>query len=259
MIQTLLIDVEGTLIENGGAVAGAPEAISKLKRTGKQVRLLTNISSRAPEVVADELCNLGFEDITARDIRTSATAAVQFLQSECASFTDILLPRGVQHLFGDLKLDRIQPDYVVVGDVGEGFSYQTLNAALGLLLNGARLLALQRNLRWQSPTGHALDAGAYIAALEAASGQSAILSGKPSSVFFAGALAEFGGKAATTLVVGDDQATDIQGACAIGARSAMVQTGKGRLPRSHLPQADFVVDSIAEIPDLLIAIDQRLP
>ncbi|WP_188080171.1 HAD hydrolase-like protein [Neorhizobium sp. P12A] len=166
----------------------------------------------------------------------------------------------MQHLFGGLKLDRTQPDSVVVGDVGEGFSYQTLNVALGLLLNGARLLALQRNLRWRSSTGHALDVGAFIAALEVASGQSAIVSGKPSSTFFAGALAEFDGQASTTLIVGDDHATDIRGALAIGARSVMVQTGKGRSRLPDLPKADFVVDSIAEIPGLLITIgDKVLP
>ena len=36
------------------------------------------------------------------------------------------------------------PDFVVVGDYGEGFDFHALNHAFRLLMNGAALIALQK-------------------------------------------------------------------------------------------------------------------
>lgn len=254
MIDTLLIDIDGTIVEKGKAVPGAAAAIETLRHAGLKLRFLTNISSRPPESLAAELVDAGFEGMSARDIRTAATAAVQILTAEGASFTDLLVPPAIDHLFGGLTLDREAPDYVVVGDVGEGFSYANMNAAFRLLHDGARILALQKNPHWLSADGPMIDSGAFVAGLEAATGQTAVLSGKPSPEFFGGALAELGSTAAATLVVGDDQTTDVAGALAIGAGAVMVHTGKGRHVDPELAEPRYVIDSLADLPALLDAI-----
>jgi HAD superfamily hydrolase (TIGR01458 family) len=251
VIETLLIDIEGTLVEHGKAVPGAADAITELSGRGFAIRFLTNISSRPPEDIARELLDLGFEGITPGHIQTAACAARQILVREDASFSDLLIPHRVVHLFDGLHLDRFTPDYVVVGDVGTGFDYETMNVAFRLLQNGARLLALQRNLHWESTDGAVLDAGAFVSALEAATGRSAVLAGKPSASFFRGALEELGAEERTALIVGDDQLTDIEGAHAIGARAAIVKTGKGTRSNSASPLPHHVLASVAELPALL--------
>lgn len=257
MINTLLIDIEGTLVERGRAVPGAPQTLAELSRRGLGVRLLTNISSRPAEVLAAELIELGFDGIQPAHIHTAAGAARRLLAEECASFSDLLLPIGVAHLFSGLPLDRTAPDYVVVGDVGERFSYENLSAAFRLLRSGSRLLALQRNLYWDAAGGAMLDAGAFVAALEAASGRTATLSGKPSAAFFRGALEDVQGEARETLIVGDDQTTDIAGARALGALAAMVGTGKGKRLDPDLAVPDYTLVSVADLPDLVDRLRSR--
>lgn len=144
-------------------------------------------------------------------------------------------------------------DIVVLGGAGEEFSYTQMNHALGLLLDGASLVGMQRNLYWRTDDGFNLDTGAYLAALELAAGVSATVLGKPSGAFFAEALNDLGLAADQVAMVGDDIDNDILGAQAIGVHGILVRTGKFR-PEALDAAAgvpEFVIDSIASLPDLL--------
>lgn len=89
-------------------------------------------------------------------------------------------------------------------------------------------------------------AGAFILGLEAAAGQAAVVTGKPSAVFFQAALDALGICASEALVVGDDVLTDIAGARGSGLASVLVRTGKGEMPRAPDAAApDAQLQSIA--------------
>ena len=75
-------------------------------------------------------------------------------------------------------------DAVVLGDLGDGFTPEILNRIFRTLMDGAELVALQHNRYWRRADGLALDAGAYAAALEYASGREAVTVGKPARAFF---------------------------------------------------------------------------
>jgi len=144
-------------------------------------------------------------------------------------------------------------DIVVLGGAGEEFSYTQMNHALGLLLDGASLVGMQRNLYWRTDDGFNLDTGAYLAALELAAGVSATVLGKPSGAFFAEALNDLGLAADQVAMVGDDIDNDILGAQAIGVHGILVRTGKFRPEALDAAPGvpEFVIDSIASLPDLL--------
>jgi FMN phosphatase YigB (HAD superfamily) len=55
----------------------------------------------------------------------------------------------------------------------------------------------------------------------------------------------------TTLVVGDDLEADIGGGRAVGAATVLVRTGKGDHPPDADAEPDAVIDSVADLPDLL--------
>jgi ribonucleotide monophosphatase NagD (HAD superfamily) len=59
------------------------------------------------------------------------------------------------------------------------------------------------------------------------------------------------GEVHTTLIVGDDQTTDIAGAHAFGALAAMVGTGKGKRVDPNLPAPDYTLVSVAHLPELV--------
>lgn len=247
----LLLDIEGTLIHQGALIAGAAESLASLREQGLDYRLLTNITARSPEVISAELAALGLA-IPAQHIQTATTACVAWLrtQKNCRSY--LLVPDSVRPLFAGLPINERNPDYVVIGDIGQSFCYDNLNRVFRMLHGGARLVALQKNPFWYAPDGPSLDCGAFVAALEYASRQTAQVTGKPSALFFDMALQSINCQAHEVLVVGDDPGTDMAGASAIGARSVRVLTGKSAgLDRDDSGLANDCLASIAGLPQLL--------
>jgi ribonucleotide monophosphatase NagD (HAD superfamily) len=85
-------------------------------------------------------------------------------------------------------------------------------------------------------TGVEPETGAVIAFLEAASGQTAYVVGKPNKVIFQQALAKLSCAAEAVAVVGDTAATDIAGATASGLRSIQLASGNPGTPgEPHQP------------------------
>jgi HAD superfamily hydrolase (TIGR01458 family) len=145
-------------------------------------------------------------------------------------------------------------DAVIVGDLGDRWDYEVLNRAFGQLMDGAALIALQRNRYWETAEGLALDAGPFVAALEYAVGREAEVVGKPSPAFFELVLSDLGVGASAAAMVGDDVEADVGGALEAGIAGILVRTGKYREEdvTSSGIEPTATVDSIADVPALLI-------
>jgi HAD superfamily hydrolase (TIGR01458 family) len=121
-----------------------------------------------------------------------------------------------------------RPDSVVLGDAGPHFTFERLNAAFRLLMQGLPLIAMARNRYFQEAEGPTIDLGAFVAALEYASGVQAEVIGKPAPAFFEAPLAELGVAEKDAVLIGDDLRDDIGGAQAVGIAGILVRTGKFR-------------------------------
>ena len=117
---------------------------------------------------------------------------------------------------------------MVIGDAADAFSYEHLNRAFRLVLDGARLLAVGDNRYFKEGEGLSLDAGPFVKALEYAADCEAIILGKPSPAFFHAAAAQLGCLPGQVLMVGDDVFSDVNGALKAGLKAALVRTGKYR-------------------------------
>jgi ribonucleotide monophosphatase NagD (HAD superfamily) len=115
---------------------------------------------------------------------------------------------------------------VVVGDSPEMMGHDELDAAFRQIRGGARLVAMHRGPWWLGEHGPTLDTGAYVAALEFATGRRAILGGKPATSFFRQACARLGLPADQVAMIGDDPRADISGARRAGLRTVLVSGGK---------------------------------
>ena len=128
-----------------------------------------------------------------------------------------------------------------------------LGRAFGELQMGADLYCLHKNKWWQTSRGPLLDAGAFVAGLEYATGVDATVLGKPSASYFAAALDALGAEPELTWMVTDDLDADVRGAQAFGMRTALVRTGKFRpetLEGSDVVP-EIVLSSVAQLPDWL--------
>ena len=159
----------------------------------------------------------------------------------------------VKEDFAELEEVSSGADAVVIGDLGSAFGYEILNRAFRQLLDGAELIALQKNRFWMTPDGLSLDVGPFVAALEYASRREAVVVGKPARPFFETILAAAGVEPAAAAMVGDDVESDIGGALGAGLAGILVRTGKFREDALHASgvEPNAVVDSIADVPAVL--------
>lgn len=248
--EGLLLDLDGTVYTNSGPIEGTREALERLDRAGIAWRYITNATHVPCRKIAAHLQSLGLPAVEDW-IFTPAKAAVKWLRHEGTGCFPLLDESLLEDLEGLPTTDRA-PGCVLVGNMGEGFTYGRLNAALRHLMAGADLIALSKNRYWQTADGElSLDAGPFVAALEYASGRRAIGIGKPERAFFDLALASLGLPHTAVAMVGDDPELDIRGAQASGLRAILVESGRYQ-PGADLPaRPDLILHNVAELPEAL--------
>ncbi len=249
----LLLDLDGTVWEDDALIPGADEAVAALRAAGMPLRFVTNITRVPRATLAGWLAEFGIP-ASANDVFTPPLAAAAWLRGRGVNRVFLCLPEHTHVEFDDFVIHDELPEAVVVGDMGTGWTYEILNDAFNLILDGAEFLALHRNRYWKTGGGLAVDAGAFVAALEYASGREATLVGKPSQPLYDAAAGSIGLKAEEVAMVGDTLESDIAGAKEAGCQAILVRTGKfdaDELAESSV-QPDLVVDSIADLPGLLI-------
>lgn len=253
-MQGLLIDLDGVLYEGDSIVEGAADAMAWLESQGVPHLYLTNTTSRPRSALVEKLGKLGIETEEDR-ILTPPVAASRWLARHSKGPVSLFVSEATTAEFDDLLVaDPSDPGpvaAVVVGDLGERWTYSELNRAFRLLMVEPRpqLVALGMTRYWHSPDGLRLDTAPFVVALEHASGAGAVVLGKPARPFFQMALESLGISAADTWMIGDDIRTDIEGAQRTGIRSVLLRTGKFR--PSDLQQGiepDRVLDSVADLP-----------
>ena len=226
--QALLIDIDGVLHVGSEPIEGARQALDVLRARSVPFRLVTNTTSRSRRLVVERLVAMGL-DIAEAEVLTPAALAVRHCRDRGYARVALhVAPALREDLAGLNDVRSGDVEAVIVGDLGEEFTYERLNTIFRQLHDGAELVALQRNRVWQREDGLVLDAGPFVVALESAMGREATVIGKPSPAFFDAALAELGVEAADTAMVGDDVEADVGGALDAGLDAVLVRTGKVR-------------------------------
>jgi HAD superfamily hydrolase (TIGR01458 family) len=251
-IETVLLDLDGTLYVGSQVVAGAPEAVRWLRDQGLTVRFCTNTDSITPAALADRLARLGFQT-SADELVTPIAVAERLFGAAPEARVLAVAADGVRQLLSRfLARPDAPPTHVLVADPSYGATYHDLDAAFRALRAGAELLATQVNRIAVRDDGEHLDTGGWVRLLEYATGTSARVLGKPSLEFFTAPLAALGRGPDTAVVVGDDLAADIGGGQAVGAATVLVRSGKGDRPQPGAEaEPDAVVASVADLPGLL--------
>lgn len=253
MISGVLLDLAGVIYDGDAAIPGAAEAVALLRDTGLPLRFVSNTTRSAKGTVLDRLRRFGLV-VTEDELFTPAQAARAWLL-EHGSSPHLLIHPDLEPDF--LGLPSGTRRAVVVGDAGEGFGYQSLNAAFRELNGGADLLALANNRTFKDIDGKlSLDVGPFVAALEFACQRKAVILGKPSPDFFQAVLAGMNCPAGEAVMVGDDAEGDVAGALGVGLGAALqVRTGKYRAgdEARFEPPPTAVVNDLEEAANWILA------
>jgi len=250
--EAVLLDLDGVLYVEDEPVPGARDAVAALREHGLGLRFVTNTTSRPRRRILERLHRLGFA-VAPDELATPAALAVRRCLDRGHSRVALLMDDAVKEDFAQLEEVDRGADAVIVGDLGTAWGYEPLNRAFRLLMDGAELIALQKNRYWLTPSGLSLDVGPFVAALEFATARDAIVVGKPALAFFATVLSTLGIPAERAAMVGDDVESDVGGALAAGLAGVLVRTGKYRedAVRASGVEPTATVDSIANLPALL--------
>lgn len=259
-LKGLLLDLDGVLYTGKDPVQGARHAISFLDDSGYSYRFVSNTTRKSRKSIAKHLESLGF-DIREDLIFTPPLAAIQYIKNAGRSRIWLLTTGDVEQ---DLKGEGVSvtsesPDFVVIGDAGDKFSYESLNKAFRMVLDGADIIALEKDRYWMGDDGLVLSAGPFVTALEYATGKSAEIMGKPSPNFFRLALESMNITPEEAAMIGDDVVTDVGGAISAGLSGVLARTGKFReeaLATAAIPP-DMVIDSIADIQYVIRNLERR--
>ena len=247
----ILFDLDGVVYNSETPIEGAAEVIAWARRERIPFLFVTNTTSRPRETLVRKLESFGIP-ASAEDIWTPSVAANLWLSQRGISPAALFVPPATAAEFRDIALADEGAKAVVIGDLGRGWDFGTLNRAFRLLHADPEtiLVALGMTRYWMSPTGPSLDVAPFVAALEHAAERRAVVLGKPSREFFEAAARKLGLPAADLLMIGDDIRADVEGAQLAGLQGAIVKTGKFRpadLEQGVRPEA--VLNSIADLPD----------
>jgi HAD superfamily hydrolase (TIGR01458 family) len=252
-IDAVLLDIDGVLVTSWEPLPGAVETVEWLRENDVPFRLITNTTTHTRSALAETLTKAGIP-VSAEEIVTSVVATAEYLRAAHPHARAFLLSDGdAREDLAGIDLVDEDADVVLIGGAYDGFDYPTVNRVFRMLMNGASLVAMHRNMYWRTSEGLQLDGGAYVAGLEEATGRRAVVCGKPSREYFASALSQVGAPAERAAMVGDDIEADVLGAQAVGLTGVLVRTGKFRqedLERAK-PKPDLVIDSIAGVPELI--------
>jgi HAD superfamily hydrolase (TIGR01450 family) len=238
------LDLDGVVWLADEPIAGAAEAVARLRALDEAVAFVTNNSSQP---VAEVEAKLAAHGIPPRgDVITSAMAAAALVEPGervlvCAGpgVVDALERRGA------IPVRDGDADAVLVG-FHRDFDYERLRIAARAVRRGARLLATNDDSSYPTPDGPVPGGGAILAAVVTATGARAVVAGKPNAPMAAlvrGRLGEVG------VMVGDRPDTDGLFARALGYRFALVHTGVTPAGVPVDPEPDLVA------PDLLSLVD----
>jgi phospholysine phosphohistidine inorganic pyrophosphate phosphatase len=251
-----LLDLDGTLYSGDAAVPGAAETIARLRARGAPLRFVTNTTSSSRRTIGLRLAGYGLV-VSPEEIVTATRAGVAVVREAGYQQVTPFVPAGALEDMEELPLvggtsERpwAAADVVVVGDLGEAWTFALLQEAFDQLMAGAALVALSRDRYFRRGDRLALDAGPFVAALEYASNSAATVAGKPSAAFFAAAVGSLGlAPGQMVAMVGDDLWSDVQGAQRAGLQGWLVRTGKFR--EDALAASGIIPDRIlASVADL---------
>ena len=250
-IKGVLIDLGGVVYQGGAAISGSIDAVRRLRLTGKPLRFLTNTTSKPLSGILTKLSSLGIE-ASREELFTPAIAARNYIIEHDLEPFFLISPKLKEDF---QRLPMGSRPAVLIGDARDGFTYASLNEAFRRIDKGAAFIALASNRVFIAEDGKpSLDVGAFIAALEYATGRSAIVLGKPSAAFFHLAVADMGLKPQAVAMIGDDAEFDVAAAIEAGLAGCLVRTGKWRPGATD----GLSIQPSAEFEDLAAAVEAIL-
>jgi HAD superfamily hydrolase (TIGR01450 family) len=224
-IRGCLVDLDGTLARGGQALPGASAFLAALE--GRFV-IVSNDGEHTPLELSRGLKRMGLHAAPHRIILAGTTALDEIARRRPRARVLMMASKSLMIHARDLGLVPVQarPDIVYLGR-DRHFSFERLALAANAVRDGAELVATNPDLVHPGADGAVVpETGALLAALLACTGAVAHqVIGKPEPALFQTGLDLLGLPKGAVMVVGDNPATDGEGARRLGLRYFEMRDG----------------------------------
>jgi HAD superfamily hydrolase (TIGR01450 family) len=242
----LLVDLDGVVYRGAAPVPGVAAVLADRAARGDDVVYVTNNSMHYRADYVTRLAAMG-APITPDTVVSSARAtALHLVRHETAVRRVLVLgANGLERELRDVGLEVVTaghaatrmhqegidgwsaagaPDAVVTG-LDPNLTYLRLAAAADCVRAGARFIATNRDPTYPTERGLRPGAGSIAAALEATTGVTPYVIGKPSPHLLELAAEAVGRPVREAVMIGDGIHSDLAAARAVGARCVFMLTG----------------------------------
>lgn len=231
-------DLDGTLYRGEEVIDGAPETLNFLRNKGSKIVYATNNSGWEVQDYARKLAGMGFP-VELGDIVSSATATAGYLIAKGFESVWVIGEPGLVKTLRSAGIDvvnaddsgvvspkRMEADALVVGICRSVLTFDLIDAAMQVVINGGDFIATNPDKTFPLESGRVGPGnGAVVAALAACTGREPVVVGKPEPLMAQMALERLGLDASRMLVVGDRLDTDIECGKRAGCPTILVLSG----------------------------------
>lgn len=253
-----LLDMDGTIYLGDELILGSKQFLKTVKEKGKRYIFLTNNSSKNKDSYVKKLNNLGIA-ATREEVFTSGEATTMYLKELKPSAKIYLLgtpalEEEFQKAGFILERERHKDiDYVVLG-FDTTLTYEKLWAACEYISEGVEYIATHPDFNCPLPNGKFMpDAGAMAAFIEASTGKTPKVIGKPNNEMIESIITKYKINKSDLAIVGDRLYTDIKTGLNADITSILVysgETSEADYNKSEI-RADYTFNSIADMINLV--------
>lgn len=245
-----LIDLDGTIYKGRERIPAGERFIQRLQEQEIPYLLVTNNTTRTPQMVQDMLAQQFNIQTPLETIYTATMATVDYMKDMNRGQTVYVIGEtGLKSAISEAGYieDKENPGYVVVG-LDSQVTYDMLATATLAIAKGALFIGTNPDLNIPTERGLMPGAGSLVALLEAATRVKPVFIGKPNAIIMNKAMDILQVKRSEAIMVGDNYLTDIMAGIQNDIASLLVTTGFTKAEEvPNLPiQPDYVVASLDE-------------
>ena len=250
-----LLDMDGTIYLGDHLIDGAKEFLETLKEKGKRYIFLTNNSSKNKHIYVEKLNRLGVE-ATVEDIFTSGEATTRYLKRYKQNARIYLL--GTKALEDEFESEGFvlvkerhqEVDYVVLG-FDTTLTYDKLWGACEYIAKGVTYIATHPDFNCPLPNEQFMpDAGAMAAFIEASTGKTPKVIGKPNKEVVESIASKYQLDKQEMIMIGDRLYTDVQTGINAEITSVIVFSGE-TTPKDYQESSIRATYSFNSVKDMI--------
>jgi len=228
-VKAVVSDMDGVLWHGPIPTPGLAEFFAFLERQAIPIVLASNNSTASPAQYRQKLAGWDIH-LKLENILTCTLAAVDYLRREFSPGARVYvvgedsLREAIRSAGFTLLATAEKPAAAVVVGGDSTLTYNKLKDASLLIQGGARFIGTNPDILCPTEEGLVPEAGTILAALQAASGVSPAIMGKPERPLFDMAVKRLGCVPARTVMLGDRLDTDILGGQRAGLKTILLTT-----------------------------------